>query len=316
MLEAWYAAFVFVKILGMRKNIDIVVPIFPPSLFFVFVNLILPRRVCRVGIVHDLQGVHLASKGGSSIAAGLRWLIKLVEEKSFRACDKLIVLSNSMKAELSSNFCLGETEIEVRYPFSNLPELDGGGARLEDVLPSGRQHVVYAGALGEKQNPGALADALRMAVNELPDVEFHIFSEGPEAEKMKKNLADAGRNIHFHGLVPEEDLAELYYRASVQVVPQAPGTGSGSMPSKLPNILVSGRPILAICDADSELAEVVKSFSAGECCESWEPARVCSALRKALSYEMSSDSSAHIRSAFSLDAIIKSILTTNRKLVA
>lgn len=49
----------------------------------------------------------------------------------------------------------------------------------------------------------------------------------------------------------------------VQVIPQVKGTGPGAVPSKLPNLLAAGVPVFAMCDKDSELAEVIRESQAG-----------------------------------------------------
>ena len=40
-----------------KRNIDIVIPVFPPSLFFFLISLVLPQTAKKIGIVHDIQGV-------------------------------------------------------------------------------------------------------------------------------------------------------------------------------------------------------------------------------------------------------------------
>ena len=53
-LELWYAWYALTSYFRLGSRPDIVIPIFPPSLFFMLLHWLMPRSVCRVGIVHDL----------------------------------------------------------------------------------------------------------------------------------------------------------------------------------------------------------------------------------------------------------------------
>ena len=56
-LEIWFSMHSIAVVLKVRKKIDSVIVVFPPSLFFYLIRFILPCTVRRIGIVHDLQGL-------------------------------------------------------------------------------------------------------------------------------------------------------------------------------------------------------------------------------------------------------------------
>ena len=148
---------------------------------------------------------------------------------------------------------------------------------------------------------------------DLPNIHAHVFAEGPLFARMKVQMERQQiRNLSFHGFVPEADLCGLSECSDVQLVPQAPGTEHGSMPSKLPNILFSGKAILAICDSRSELAQMVTRFQAGECVDSWESDTVSSALARLT--ERGTDAVAAVRDRaeihrlFSVNSVVSAIL--------
>ena len=58
-LEVWFSVFVFLSYLRFGRDINLVVSIYPPSLFSVLLSFILNKKNIKVGIVHDLQGVYL-----------------------------------------------------------------------------------------------------------------------------------------------------------------------------------------------------------------------------------------------------------------
>ncbi len=315
-LESWFAVFAIGSALRRRRQIDTVVAVFPPSLFFLGVSAVLPKAVRRVGVIHDLQGVH-AEASRSKLTRALVGVIGAIERRAFRACDQVVVLSSAMADKLAETTGVTADRISVVYPFVNLPLSVSGAVRLATQFPPDFVHLVYSGALGEKQNPLLLADIFEYVAATMPEVMIHVFSEGPAFEVMKARFSgSASPQVQFRPLVPEQDVAELYARADIQLIPQAAGTQHGSMPSKLPNILASGRQILAICDDDSELATMIARFGAGMSLASWEPSAVQQVLTRLVARMRDPATSrvdiASVRSFFSLDRLTDAILGRER----
>jgi len=237
LLEGWYAVFAYAQYLRLATKPRYVVPIFPPSLFFLVLSVLLGRTTTAVGIVHDLQGVY-AKQSSSAVGRLLQTSIHWVESRCFARCKRLIFLSQSMAERAIDEYGLDRTRCVVCYPFAALQSEQVLNAdALADVLVDGYIHVVYSGALGDKQNP----DGLFAFVNDLGqrkhDVRCHVFSAGPHFERLKANAAALQScAVVFHDLVPTEQVDELYARSSIQIIPQADGTSDGSLPSKLPNL--------------------------------------------------------------------------------
>jgi len=82
----------------------------------------------------------------------------------------------------------------------------------------------------------------------------------------------------FHDLVSEEELYELYMRSDLQIVPEAKGTAQGAIPSKLPNLIKAGVAIFAICEAESDIAKILKHSGIGCSIHSWKIEEILPAL--------------------------------------
>lgn len=268
-LEFWFALFTIKAVWGERNRTDVAVFVFPPNIFALLARRLLPTRARKVGIIHDLQGV-MATATESHFRKLVARVMRSVERHAFCSCDQLICLSESMRDEVSHTYGIAPNKLKVHYPFATMPDLrqrDGGVAAL---FPKGYTHIVYSGALGEKQKPIELVALFRAACEARGDVMCHIFSGGPLFMQISRAGAKTiDSRLQFHGLVPECALDTLYSCSTVQVIPQAPGTGAGAFPSKLPNLLAAGVPVFAICDEDSELARVVKETSFGTAVHSW-----------------------------------------------
>jgi len=262
-LECWYLIHATRIGWQMRKEIDLVVAVLPPELFMFPLRLFLPRGVPIVGVVHDIQGI-MARSADSRLRRLAAILIGSLEKRAFKACDRLICLSRSMEQQLVESYGADATKTRVHYPFVTAEPGGAVGNALQAHFPSGHLHVVYAGALGEKQRPHELLSFFQLLCRRRDDVMCHVFSSGPFFEEIRhSHELDGSPAIRFHDLVPDEQLPELYARSTVQVIPQAKGTGAGAFPSKLPNLLYAGVPVFAICDPHSELASVIEETGIG-----------------------------------------------------
>jgi colanic acid biosynthesis glycosyl transferase WcaI len=261
-LELWFAVHCLIHTFRQRNAIDQVIAVLPPSVFPLLIRAVLPGRVPMIGIVHDLQGVM-----AESAKSPLRWLVarimRRLEALSLRCFDKIVCLSRSMRKELTDGYGADPARIRMHYPFLTIRN-EPHGDQLRDLFPEHLVHVVYSGALGEKQMPDRLLAFFEHLSATRPDIRCHLFSRGPAFERLRaKRQAGPGERVQFHDLVPEEALEELYARSDVQVIPQAPGTESGAFPSKLPNLIASGVPLFVISSEVSEIAAIIEEANAG-----------------------------------------------------
>ncbi len=276
-LELWFACYVVRLLVVSRERYEVAVVIFPPVCF-----ALLPRRLFGakkiVGIVHDLLGVMAKTRSGL-VRLFIAKTMTFVERKAFQRCDRLICLSQAMKEIMVRDYGISAEKVIVRYPFPTFCK-DPAEDSLKLLFDSTAIHVVYSGALGEKQRPKNLLDLFEAVCAEDPRVVCHIFSRGPLFDALQQSPREAAiqRRVLFHDLVPDESLVELYMRSHVQIIPQAEGTDAGAFPSKLPNLLVVGVPVFAICDRHSELASVIRESGCGLATDSRDPQGLARAL--------------------------------------
>ena len=254
LLEVSFTIFILRKSRNLFRDIDIVVPVFPPSLAFHILLFFIPNRTKKVGMIHDLQEIYSKNKKGF-INKVVSFFIHKIEKKCFQSCDKLIFLSNEMK-EAAINLYGLKNEMVVQYPFYSIKE--SSTSVLNEVFNENKINIVYSGALGEKQNPQGLYDFFSFASKKIVDANFLIFSQGDIYEKLKAK--NKNPLIKFFNLVPKENLEELYRRSDIQIIPQLPNTSKGSLPSKLPNLLAFGCKVLVITDERSEIDLLFKKY--------------------------------------------------------
>ena len=287
-LETWFAFFAAQSVWRLRKKTDVVVSILPPSLFILFLNRLLPKRVRRVAVVHDLQGI-LAAQEKGFLRRAIIHMIHAVESRAFRSQDVCIFFSGDMARIAQQSYGLDPAKIAVQYPSITLSasynEIAAAATahHLDTLFPPEKLHVVYSGALGYKQNSQQLVAFLQAAAERHPEVQFHVFSGGPFYESLRTEYEQRpGPRVLFHPLVAERDLAELYARSAIQIIPQAEGTESAALPSKLPNLLAAGVHLLAICSAGSEVERMIQLAGTGSIAMRWDEELFLMRLKDAL----------------------------------
>ncbi len=127
----------------------------------------------------------------------------------------------------------------------------------------GKFVVLYSGNMGVKQGLGSLLDCAEALRGET-DVAFLIVGDGGEKQTLMHLAQERGlSNVSFHPLQPMERLGELLATADVSVIPQKAGFADIVLPSKLSNILASGRPVIAAAGEGTELAHMVRGGDCG-----------------------------------------------------
>ena len=101
----------------------------------------------------------------------------------------------------------------------------GAGYRQEvfHTKPSGPRGatLAYAGKLSEAKGVGELCEAFARLRTARPDAHLHVAGggAGPEADALRARLAALGPSVTLHGHVAPPDLAEIFSRSAVCVLP-------------------------------------------------------------------------------------------------
>lgn len=123
-------------------------------------------------------------------------------------------------------------------------------------LAPGQTVVLYAGNMGAKQGLEVLAQAAAALVHRA-DITFVFCGSGPMQPVLAARCASLP-NCRFMPLQPAARLNELLNLADIHVLPQRGDAADLVMPSKLTGMLASGRAIVAMACAGTELFEVVE----------------------------------------------------------
>lgn len=161
---------------------------------------------------------------------------------------------------------------------------------LEKDNEFARQHglrgkflVCYAGNMGKPQHLETLVHAAAR-LRDRVEVHFLLMGDGSEAGALR-NLAQSFQltNLTFLSYQPYSVMPQAYAAADVSFVPQAIGTSADGIPSKIYRIMAAGRPVIAVTDQDSDLAEMVSEAKCGYVITSHDPETLAQAITAAAS---------------------------------
>jgi colanic acid biosynthesis glycosyl transferase WcaI len=241
-----------------RQRPDVVIAIAPSLLSAAIARLVARLLGAKLWLhVQDFE-VDAALATGLLAAGGtLSKAAQAFESWSLEA-DRVSTISPQMCARLSDRGIAAGKIIEFRN-WATL-EADVLAEPAEDYRREWAidcPHVaVYSGAIGNKQGIELIVEAARR-LQHRRDLAFVICGDGPHRARLAAAAADLD-NIRFHALQPRERLGELLALASVHLLPQIAGAADLLLPSKLTNMLASGRPVVATAVPETGLAQEVE----------------------------------------------------------
>lgn len=234
-------------------------------------------RVHRVPWVIWLQDVvSAAAEATGLVDAGpaLR-MIGSVERFGFGDADRIVTISRAFASRLEAGGIYSK-KVELIY-------LGASSHPVTTLASSSSQpaRALVVGNIGLTQNLAALADAFA-ASDELKNIgaELHVTGDGVAAPALK--AVATGASVSLLGVVSPDRLESELTAATIGIISQRPGVRDFNLPSKVTAYMSHGLPVFAIVNPDTEVAELVRSSSAGWVADSRDLPRACQLLASAL----------------------------------
>jgi colanic acid biosynthesis glycosyl transferase WcaI len=188
----------------------------------------------------------------------LQRAVAWVERRSMSAFDRVSTISGKMLFKLLQK----GVAPSACFIFPNwvdtgaiFPLLKPSPFRSELGIPANDIVALYSGTMARKQGLEVLAEAAcRLAGR--AGLRFVFCGEGP-GQAMLANLTRQLPNVQWIPLQPFERLNDLLNLADIHLLPQKADAADLVMPSKLTGMLASGRPVIATCRPDTQLAQTV-----------------------------------------------------------
>jgi colanic acid biosynthesis glycosyl transferase WcaI len=191
---------------------------------------------------------------GTGLAARLaRW----IENRLLGLGDRVSTISPQMCDKLIDKGVAPGRVFEMRN-WSDArfaPDPDGAAAIRHDWGLTGKVVALYSGNIARKQGIEILVESARLLASR-SDIAIVICGEGPNRAELERLAAGLG-NVQLHDLQPAEKMGAMLTMADLHLLPQIAGAADLVLPSKLTNMLASGRPVVATTEPGTGLyAEV------------------------------------------------------------
>lgn len=242
---------------GLMGRPDLVIAI-APSLLSAPVALAMAKAAGAKSWLHiqDFE-IDAAVATGMLPARGRAMaLARRFETGLLKAFDTVSTISPQMRALLVEKGVTPERAVL----FPNWADIDAahyaGPSSYRRQWGITTRHVaLYSGAIGAKQGIDIIIEAARR-LQARSDLTFVICGEGPNRDALDA-AAQTLPNLRVYDLQPKERLGDLLALASVHLLPQLGSAADLVLPSKLANMLASGRPVIATASAGTGLAAAV-----------------------------------------------------------
>jgi glycosyltransferase involved in cell wall biosynthesis len=223
------------------------------------------------------------------LASLLRWS----DTRTDRAADRVVVLSEDMaetvrargvtadRVAVINNFdpwTIGSDPDGPTPPISDPHRIAGDGSILQ---------LVFAGHLGRFQNLESVIEAA-VTLRDDPRLAFHFFGDGPMRAALQQKIVDHDlRNVTLYGHREADEVAEfIRTRADFGVVSLLPGVIGTAYPSKTMSYLRNGCPVLALVEAESELARTIVDAGVGMQADPADVEKLAEALRQLVEHPL------------------------------
>jgi glycosyltransferase involved in cell wall biosynthesis len=251
----------------LSKGDKILVVTAPPNLPFTTAVASLLKGASYTLLIHDYypdQLVALGKFGSNSL------VVKAMHRANswlFKHAAKIIVVGRDM-AELVASRADG-----LDVPISTIPNW----ADIDDVRPlvedsnelrkklglNEKLVVLSPGNIGRPTAVETVAECARIIAD---DDRFHFVfvGWGAKGEWLRSFIAKHQlSNISMLGQRPRSEQQEFLNACDIGLVSLAGGMWGTAVPSRTYNLLAAGKPVLALCDEDSEIDRLLKDDSIG-----------------------------------------------------
>jgi glycosyltransferase involved in cell wall biosynthesis len=258
----------FKSIIGFQKNDLVLVVTNPPLLPFITAFSSILKRSDHILLIHDNYPEILIAANKTTESSVFTKILKKLNRWLYQKATQIIVVGRDMKSLVSDKMLNKDTSKIKVIP---------NWAELESVAPASRDEnelieelglkdkiiFLYAGNMGY---PNDIKSFIEVAKRLIKEDKYHFVFLGAGVQKqllvqeVKKYNID---NITILNPKPRSEQRIFLNACDVAIVSLVKKMWGVSMPSRTYNILAVGKPILALCEEDSEIDKVVREDRIG-----------------------------------------------------
>jgi colanic acid biosynthesis glycosyl transferase WcaI len=171
--------------------------------------------------------------------------------------DRVSTISPQMCARLLAKGVPAERVVELRNwaEIDAIQPLEGPSPYRAEWAITAPHVAIYSGNIANKQGIEIVIEAARLLASRT-DLAFVICGEGPNRANLERLAADLPI-VQLRDLQPRARLDDLLGLASVHLLPQLADAADLVLPSKMANMLASGRPVVATAAPGTGVADEI-----------------------------------------------------------
>lgn len=206
-----------------------------------------------------------------------RWL----ERYAYSSSDRIIVVADSFQANLRAKGVPAEkvTVIHNWIDTDEVRPLDRMSSfRIANGIGRERFVVMYAGNMGLSQGLEVVLDAA-IRLRRESQIDFVLVGGGASLRDLKARAHTMGlSNIRF--IPTQPSMASVQAAADVSLVLQRSNVLDVNLPSKIPAIMASGRPMIAGLNPTGDAAKIVRNAACGIMIDPGDGAQLADAITR------------------------------------
>ncbi|MDY7036591.1 MAG: glycosyltransferase family 4 protein [Thermodesulfobacteriota bacterium] len=216
--------------------------------FLVFMALIPKLLGARIILdIHDVLPEFYCQKFGRGFNTMLAKSLLFVEKMSVRFADHVIIANDLWRDKILTRDRVSREKCTSLLNYPNLEFFK----EKQNTPKSNGLRIIYPGSLSHHHGLDVAIKALHIVKEELPSVRLDIYAHSWISEYRKSlndliDELDLKENVKFFHPVKVEELARIYQKVDIGIVPKRAGLfASQAFSTKIFDFMASGIPIIA-----------------------------------------------------------------------
>lgn len=279
----------FIKTLvSIKKNEEVLVVSAPPTLPFLTAFAARLRGASYTLIIQDKYPETLTAVGTIDPDSYFIKILERLNKWLYSRASRIAVVGRDMKELVENQLPEGYEKSKIRLAviqnWAALEEINPQPKRenyLIQELNLGEKFVfLYAGNMGYPQDIESIVCCAEK-LNSTDRFHFIFIGSGVKRKWLEKQVASKNlENITILDSLPRSEQSSFLNACDVGLVSLIKKMRGVAMPSRTYNLMAAGKPILALTEADSEVARVLEEEAIGWQVEPGEPEKLLEMIYK------------------------------------
>jgi glycosyltransferase involved in cell wall biosynthesis len=271
----------------IRRGDIVLVVTNPPTLPFVVLLACKLRRARLILRIEDVYPDAMIAAGMVRSESAVVRVLNVMHRLLYRSVDRVVVLGRDMLRLVQKKLQHEGGQVRIITHWADcgeiMPLARDKNPLLQQLGLAEKFVVQYSGNMGRTHDLEGLVQCARILRSE-QGIHFLFIGSGAKEAWLRKAVRELDlRNVTILPPQARATLAQSLNACDIAIISFVEGMAGVSVPSRMYNILAAGKPLLAVADADSELAQIVREEGVGWLVRPASPEKTAQAILEAAS---------------------------------